>query len=544
MSGKSLDMEWVAARRRSSRDFWWFCRHILGDDFFNGNAEAIDTQFHRDLCRFISAKRSDSKPISVVIAPRGFLKSMIANEAHDIYLLGMNPSERILLCHGIDETATMMVKNIRIQMETNERLQWLLSDVLWKNPNKEAWTWNDSALTVRRPWEDNVPSIIASGLEGTKAGLHYTRIKDDDLTNDQNCNNADQVTKTTKTFERHMNLLRQNGRLDFICTIWSYYDTSWYLTAKENPLSKLTVTFQRSCWVDPNAPDDKLESQWPKVKSTQFLLNQRLTRPVQFATQMLCKRVLDGATVFDEKDVKRYELEWEEWAGKLRPVLPDAQPLRRGETGREQRNYRIYMAVDLNIKQHEKADYGVVTVGAKDDKGHTWILKIRRGRPTTTEMIQWIREWCQWFEPDGLILETSAFQHSMVDLLHKDSIESGVNYPIIEENRGNHQSKPVRIKLYQNAVKIGLLHVPMGSDYDYLMEELRAYTSSESDRDDVLDTVVDIHNRGAVPESITQPRTRLTQLLAQPQDVVADFLDGTFGGGSLSFGNGALERSF
>jgi predicted phage terminase large subunit-like protein len=262
--------------------------------------------------------------------------------------------------------------------------------------------------------------------------------------------------------------------------------------------------------VDPDLPDDLLEPIWPQGKTKQFLLNMRSTKTVLFSQQMLCRRVLEGSAVFDERTVRRYDLEWEDWGnGQLRYVLPDSRAVAVTEA-REQRNYTKWMSMDLNNKQTEKSDYCVMTVGAKDDLGHLWLIDMKRGRPNVLHQIAWAIDMFIEHQPEMVMIETVAYQASFRTLLEKEAWSRNLSLPILEESRGTMLSKSTRIRLMQAPVGAGLLHVPDHPKFDPLMEEIRAYTGHKNDRDDCLDTVADLLTRIPPPAPAPRTKNRLT----------------------------------
>lgn len=481
-------------RKKASASFWWFCRWIIGDETFHGNAAAIESEVHRKLCRFLQESRTAEERVHVVLVARAHLKTTIGDVCFPIWLLMMDAWRRISIQHGIEEKAVSMLEEIQGILMRNDRLRFIAPDVFYANPDKESAHWDSTSVTVQRPYGDKVPSLTVSGMTSTQASWHFTDIHGDDLVNDKNSETPGMIEKTIRIVQDQQNLLRdERSKYRYYGTIWHPRDASWYLT--ETPAMQGNVrTFIQGCWTKETEglEDEKKVPVWKEVKSKKFLFTQRqVMGPLKFAQQFLCQRVQEGTQLFREMDVLRWE-----------PSLDDQMRVRlpAEDNEGEPQIYRLFAAIDPNHKTDRVNDPCALLVVAIDQRRHFWVVDLWHGHPSPRQRVAWARDMIKRWNPKLYVVETQAGQETDVHMLRDDTITSGVYYPIKETQRGAGSSKPVRIGALDPLVANRMLHVPLGSKFEPLMEEIRIYTPGvEIGHDDCLDALADIYAEGSSP---------------------------------------------
>lgn len=123
------------------------------------------------------------------------------------------------------------VKQIKRELEQNEELKRVYSEVLWANPQREAPQWSiEGGLLVKRKTNPKEVTVEGHGLvDGMPTGKHFALLVYDDVVTLESINTPDQVKKTTSAWELSDNLGARgaNGliRKWHIGTRYSYADT-------------------------------------------------------------------------------------------------------------------------------------------------------------------------------------------------------------------------------------------------------------------------------------------------------------------------------
>jgi hypothetical protein len=132
-------------------------------------------------------------------------------------------------------------------------------------------------------------------------------------------------------------------------------------------------------------------------------LEKRVTS-FRFWSNFMNSPIPKGSVVFnmDDVDVRYFEAEGE--GMNARPKLPERHP-----DGRTI-NYQFYTAVDPNTEEKNANDPAVVLTVAIDDQGHFWMVRMDRGHPNQSVLIDWIRHHIVSFSPKTCFIEAVAHQ--------------------------------------------------------------------------------------------------------------------------------------
>ena len=494
-------------RLAAVKDFSFFVRHVI-DDFY-GKRKSIDSRmgFHEDLARFISRPRSQRKAATLVICPRGFLKSTYCTILHSLWALLVDPDETIMVMHGIEKTAFLYFDEIARIATTSPVLRWIAPDIFGQDPSRDLEI-RDHTMRVICPRGDKVPSISCFGMNSTTAGNHYSLYKLDDLVNDTNYETPDGIDTPIKKFTAVMNTERNiNCRVDVMDTVYANDDLTQWLQNPDGKWAEDVDIFHRRWYVESRAPwgptrlkpdgseyQPDEESWWPEVKSLAFIgKKKRTTDPVAFAQQFLCEPAIDGARLYRREWVKRYPLGFDDLE---MPVLPGSAA---DESGAERRSWRIDMALDAIAAEAStrSKDKACIVVGARNDLGELWLLDLYYDRPTNADWYDTVhRFWCRW-RPQRMPMEQVGLTTALYRSLDEDGRRRGVRYPLHPSRRdgGGHGTlaKTKRAQAIQGFIQRGELFMPEGELWTGPMREIESYQYGiKEQRDDFIDCIFDL----------------------------------------------------
>lgn len=127
-------------------------------------------------------------------------------------------------------TARAFLVQITRELETNQYLKWLYSDILYADPRKESPKWSEEGgIIVRRKGNPKEATIEAWGLvDGQPTGRHFQLRIYDDVVTRESVTTADQIKKTTEAWELSENLgvaPERGGKVRYIGTRYHLSDT-------------------------------------------------------------------------------------------------------------------------------------------------------------------------------------------------------------------------------------------------------------------------------------------------------------------------------
>ena len=485
-------------RKLYEDDFFLFCDQIMQPAQFGKSV--LSPTLHREVCGWLGGIWDRDETYSVLMIPRGCLKSTVGTCYFVLWQLAKNPNLRILVAHGKLGAAKKFVRAIKGIMTRSTTLKRLWPDVFWENPAEEADVWLSEEINVRRTVDDPIPSISIASPESSVTGSHFHLHIWDDLSTNINSVTEGQRDKVKDWCREAENLIRppdsilpSGGRVLDIGTPWHFDDCHAMLTSEE--FKSETTTFIRGHFGEPGATDGEpiYPERWPKE-----LVHRKAAKmgSHKAAAQLYCSPVAGDAGAFDKDDIVWYR------AGQY----PGAA-LATGET--IPGNLRVFMSADPNRSEKTQNDPMAIIVAGLDEKGKIWLLDKFRGHPSGTEVLDKTEEFAKAWRPEMVFWEETNAQLQIYKMLRERFLASGVYIRIRAVVRGN-TTKFARITAMQPLIESKGLQLRRGIDDD-LANELSQYPNGKND--DMLDALADIFRFGvkpAPPEAPPVPKNPYT----------------------------------
>lgn len=130
-------------------------------------------------------------------------KSSVGTFSGCIQEILVDPEITIAIMSGTNGIAQPFLIQIQEELERNDDLKRIHSDVLWQEPRKEAPMWSrEKGLVVKRKGNPKEATVEAFGLiDGMRTGKHYKLLNYDDLIDETMVDNPDIVKKVTQRWE-------------------------------------------------------------------------------------------------------------------------------------------------------------------------------------------------------------------------------------------------------------------------------------------------------------------------------------------------------
>lgn len=409
--------------------------------------------------------------------------------------------------------ATDFLRQIKRELEDNDKLKTLFPDILFVHPQSQAPQWSiDGGLVVKRKSNPKECTLEAHGLEAQPTGMHYLeRIYDDVVTVDT-VGTPERIKATTDRWEMSDNLGSEGGIVRTIGTRYHLFDT--YRTMMDRAVVQVRqhIACERERNADGSLGDPIFETS--VLMSPERLREKRKTQgPYTFGSQMLMDPVADKAQGFKTEWLRYWPCE---------------------EFG----NLHFYILVDP-AGERKGSDWTVMWVLGVGADGNIMVCDGMRDRMNLTQratsLIYLHRHWSQI----GTVQAVGYEQYGMqADIQHIESVMTTQNYRFAITEMGGPMPKPDRIKRLVPWFEQGKIFLPQRGlvrmNYEkqqvdiirqFVQEEYEAFPVLQ--HDDGLDALARLEDIGISPYS------------PPPNAPMADPVWGSDYGGHPSGGHGS-----
>lgn len=327
-----------------------------------------------------------------------------------LWELGKNQNTRIKIVSNTDTEASKRVLEMQMHIENNKKLLRVFPNM---KPSERG-RWNSNRFYVERSRVMREPSVEGYGVLSSGTGGRCDILVLDDVVDRKNALTQPSLRRAVKDAVRSdwFALLSEGGRAISICTLWHKEDLNCELGGDalkkflNGGIPDQTCLPDGAWYVMFEAVGEDCEPVWPEKWSKEKLeeIRQKVGRS-SFNRGWRNRVVDDTETIIDTNWISYYE----------KNSLPPRKEL------------FILQSYDLAISQTNKKDnswFACVTLAAHlgqlDPK--IFVIDAFHRRITFPEQIRVVHAGYQAIKPDGILLESNAYQAALYQQLMDTSI--------------------------------------------------------------------------------------------------------------------------
>lgn len=336
------------------------------------------------------------------------------------------------------------LKQIKIELESNELLKSLFPDVLYQDPKKQSPKWSeDEGLIVKRRSNPKEATVEAWGLvDSQPTGKHFVVLIYDDVVTEASVTTKEMLDKTTRSWELSTNLGSDGGVKRYIGT--RYHDLDTYSVMLERGSAKPRIYPA----TDTGKPDGK-----PVFMSESYLASKRTDQgPHVFSCQMLLDPIPEGNAMFQRDWFRRHD---------IRPI-----------------NVRAFGASDYAVTDGggDWTEHGVFGI---DHKGNIYVLDWWSGQTTSDIWIETQIDLMSVYDPEAWVGESGPIRSATEPFLRMRMRDRGT-FSLLEWYSVS-ADKPTRARNFQAIAAQGLVSIPNTEWGDALLDQLCRFPLGSAD---------------------------------------------------------------
>jgi len=370
---------------------------------------------------------------------REHYKSTIITFGKTIQDILNNPEITVGIFSFTRPIAKGFLRQIKNELESNQKLKDLFPDVLYQNPRAESVRWSeDNGICVKRKSNPKESTVEAWGLvDGQPTSRHYSLMIYDDVITRESVTTPEMIAKVTQAWELSRSLCSQDGATRYIGTRYHANDT--YQTILNRNAAKPRIH---------TATQDGTITGEPVLLSKGYLSDKRRDMgPYIFACQMMQNPKSDDTQGFDEGWLRFWE-----------PTNP--------------RDFNLYIFVDPANEKRKSNDYtSMWVVGTGKDMNY-YVFDMLRDRLNLTQRASALFDLYQKYMPLGVFYEHYGMQ---ADIQHIKYVQEIKNYRFEITPVGGPMPKADRIKRLVPLFEQHRIYLPfhcVKRDYQGKMVEL------------------------------------------------------------------------
>ncbi len=419
---------------------------------------------------------------TLILYPRGHLKTTIITIAHTIQWIINYPNVRILISTATGDQCKKMLLEIKSHFQFNKQFRYYFPDFC-PQAKKAADFGSQEEFTVpNRTVHRKEPTVSTCSVGKVIAGAHYEVIKNSDLVDKENVKTPGQIADVIGHFGYLNPLLERsevpphNGWVDVEGTRYDFGDL----------YGRLLDSGTYRTVVRPRAGE---ETVWPaRFPVSELARIEKEVGPYIFSCQYKNKPIPPEGGLCDTKDIVFVP----------RSVIGNILP-----------SLRLHCTIDLHGLEpaRNNNDATALTVHGFDRDGRMYVVDIRHGRFTPDKVIWHVFDiHARYPQLIDFKIEKDAHARVLLPFLQREASKRQRFPCMVPIKRDTHVSKQQRIRGLQPWFKAGIIRFAddLGCKTDLLLEIMQFPSQSAGVHDDILDTLADAmqNQEGGVTDDV------------------------------------------
>lgn len=419
---------------------------------------------------------------TLILYPRGHLKTSVITIAHTIQWIINYPNIRILISTATGDQARKMLIEIKGHFQFNRTFRHYFPDYC-PVAKKAADFGSQEEFTVpNRTFHFKEPSVSTCSVGKVIAGSHYEVIKNSDLVDKENVKTPGEIANVIAHFGYLNPLLERseipphNGWIDVEGTRYDFGDL----------YGRLLDSGTYRVVIRPRPDEDTV---WPtRFPVTELQRIEREVGPYIYSCQYRNQPIPPEGGLCDPKEIIFIP----------RPIINQVFP-----------TLRLHCTIDLHGLEPQRADNDatVLTVHGFDRDGRMYVVDIRHGRFTPHQVIWHIFDiHARYPHLVDFKIEKDAHARVLLPFLQREASKRQRFPCMVPIKRDTHVSKQQRIRGLQPWFKAGIIRFAddLSCKTALVLEIMQFPSQSAGVHDDILDTLADAmqNQEGGVTDDV------------------------------------------
>ena len=428
-------------RDKAQDDFMVFVNHVY-EGFIEG-------KHHRKVAKQFEKLSTNRGSRIIVNMPPRHTKSEFASYLLPAWLIGKNPSLKIIQTTHTAELAVRFGRKVRNLMET-EQYREVFPDVNLKADSKAAGRWETS----------EGGEYYAAGVGGAITGRGADLLIIDDPHSEQDALSSSAFDNAFEWYSSGpRQRLQPGGAIIIVMTRWGMKD-----------LTGQVIKMQAH---------DALADQWEIVEFPAILPSDKPLWPEFWKKDDLVK-------VKASLPVAKWNAQWQQNPTAEEGAIVKKEWWQTGEKEEIPSVKYIIQAYDTAFSKKESADYSAITTWGVFENEETGadnviLMDARRGRWNFPELKEIAAEEYEYWEPDMVIIEAKASGQPLTDELRATGI------PVMNYTPSKGRDKITRMHTVAPLFEAGMVWAPTRKFSEEVIEECLAFPYGE--HDDFVDSM-------------------------------------------------------
>lgn len=467
MRDLSDDQKIKLLAERGKKDFYFFMKYILGT---MPGFDLITDEPHKWMCDICQHWKKNKK---MILLPRDTFKTTVMVVGYCVWRILNDPEIAILLTSDKQTNSVQSLSSIKDVFERHELFRLCYGNFV----GERNWT-ERQIMVATRKGNKRAPTIMTSGADSEKVGLHFDLILFDDPHNRKNISTPEQIAKIIQYYRGLLPILDSlTGQIQITATRWHHQDLENHILTEED--GEWDIYIKPAFW-DGGLNDPQTKFFYPGRLTPEFL--QRRLKELGsyfFACQYLNSVVDDENATFKSSHFKHFT-DKDDYIY----IIRDDKQVR---FKKDELNFFILCDPSGRgtLTEQRRLDYtGMIVLGV-DRRDNWYIFEAEREKGLQpSDIIEMLVGKQMQYNPEVIGIEAITYQGQLKIGLDRAFEEHGIRQKVVDLHHHN-RDKASRIKGLQPLYEDGtIFHVKGLFDLEL---ELLNWSPNSTIHDDLMD---------------------------------------------------------